>query len=276
MLTISQLFIYPVKALGGISVSSAQLTDRGLEYDRRWMLVDENNLFLTQREYPQMALLQTAISETGIQIFHKQQPDKKILIPFHPVIKEKITVQVWDDTCEAVTMSSETNEWFSTQLQIPCRLVYMPDDSLRKVDSNYAVHNTDITGFSDGYPLLMIGQASLDELNRRLTDPLPMNRFRPNIVFTGGKPHEEDEMENFITGDINFYGVKLCARCMVTTTNQDTGERGKEPLKTLSAYRMKNNKVYFGQNVLYNKPGRLSVGDAISILRRKQGLEPEV
>ncbi|MDX2045588.1 MAG: MOSC domain-containing protein [Chitinophagaceae bacterium] len=276
MLKISQLFIYPVKSLGGISVAYAQLTGRGLLHDRRWMLVDENNLFLTQREYPQMALLQTAISETGIQIFHKQQPDKKILIPFHPVIKEKITVQVWDDTCEAVTMSSETNEWFSTQLQIPCRLVYMPDDSLRKVDSNYAVHNTDITGFSDGYPLLMIGQASLDELNRRLTEPLPMNRFRPNIVFTGGKPHEEDEMENFITGDINFYGVKLCARCMVTTTNQDTGERGKEPLKTLSAYRMKNNNVYFGQNALYNKPGRLSVGDAISILRRKQGLEPDV
>lgn len=266
---ISQLFIYPVKSLGGVSVETARLTDRGLEHDRRWMLVDEQNRFLTQRQLPQMALLQTVITADGIVVFPKSNPENRALIPFNTTGLERCRVNVWDDWCEAVVMNDELNKWFCGQLSLSCRLVFMPDDSLRKVDARYAVHEKDITGFSDGYPLLLIGQASLDELNSRLEDPLPVDRFRPNIVLGDTNPYEEDEMESFETDSIRFYGVKLCARCSITTTNQDTGERKKEPLKTLATYRMLNNKIYFGQNVLYDQTGILHTGDQVRIVSRK-------
>ncbi len=145
----------------------------------------------------------------------------------------------------------------------------MPDSTERKVDPKYALQD-DITNFSDGYPILIIGQASLDDLNSRLADPLPINRFRPNIVFTGGTPYEEDGMEHFKINDLDFYGVKPSARCVVTTMNQETGIAGKEPLKTLATYRSKNNKVYFGQNVLMKGKGKINVGDPIEIIKQNQ------
>lgn len=266
---ISQLFIYPVKSLGGMAVAAARLTDRGLEYDRRWMLVDEQNRFLTQRQYPQMALLQTGITPEGIAVFRKNDLQNRVVIPFDNSGSERCRVNVWNDWCEAIMMSDELNQWFSNHLSISCRLVFMPDDSLRKVDTQYAVHESDITGFSDGYPLLVIGQASLDDLNSRLETSLPMNRFRPNIVLAGSAPYEEDEIERFAIGNTRFQGVKLCARCAITTTDQDSGERSKEPLTTLATYRLMNNKIYFGQNVVYNQPGILKTGDEIRIISRK-------
>ncbi|MEO8403508.1 MAG: MOSC N-terminal beta barrel domain-containing protein [Chitinophagaceae bacterium] len=284
MLQISELFIYPVKSLGGIRVSSAQLTDRGFQYDRRWMLVDENNRFLTQREYPQMALLQPHIHNEGLKIVHKNDPAESIIIPFLSE-KDKANgfaktntdkvVNVWDDYCEALPMDQSINEWFSDQLHLTCKLVYMPDETRRKVDPRYAVNETNITSFSDGYPVLVISQASLDDLNNRLEHPLPMNRFRPNIVITGATPYEEDEMEVFRIGDINFFGVKLSARCVMITINQDSGEKGKEPLRTLYRYRSMNNKVYFGQNVLYENTGVLKMGNIIEIIKRKPAVKFE-
>ena len=269
MLTVSQLFIYPVKSLGGILVSSAQLTDRGFQYDRRWMLVDEQNRFLTQRQYPQMALLQTGITDKGIAVWHKHNSIDQIVIPFLAPAGEREIVAIWNDQCEAVFISQQLDAWFSSRLGIACRLVFMPDDSLRKVDTRYAVHKTDITTFSDDYPLLLIGQASLDDLNSRLENPLPMDRFRPNIVFTGGEPYEEDEMEHFTIADIRFYGVKLCSRCVVTTINQESIQKGKEPLKTLATYRTANNKIYFGQNVVYAGTGSVQIGDSVNIISRR-------
>lgn len=270
---ISQLFIYPVKSLGGIGVSSAQLTDRGFQYDRRWMLVDEHNLFFTQRDYPQMALLQTAIADNGIVITHKDHPRESVVIPFSSTGHEKVIVNVWDDLCEAIVVDPQLNEWFSDKLRVDCKLVHMPEETHRKVDRNFALHENDITAFSDGYPLLVIGQSSLDDLNSRLETALPMNRFRPNIVLSGTEPYEEDEMKEFRIGDIHFYGVKLSARCVMTTINQDSLEKGKEPLKTLHTYRMMNNKVYFGQNVLHAATGTLKTGDEVKIISRKNRAE---
>lgn len=269
MIQISQLFIYPVKSLGGISVPAAELSDRGFKYDRRWMLVDEQNQFMTQRQHPQMALLQTGISEEGISIVHKKNSDKKIMIPFSAFTNEMLNVKIWNDVCETVPAEKFINEWFSDMLQFSCRLVFMPDESFRKVDTRYAVHENDITNLSDAYPISLIGQSSLDDLNTRLKDPLPMNRFRPNIVITGTDPYEEDEMEEFVIGGLHFYGVKLSERCMITTINQDSLEKSKEPLKSLSAYRMLNNKIYFGQNVLYHQTGTVKTGDEILIIKRK-------
>jgi uncharacterized protein YcbX len=266
MLVVSELYIYPVKSLGGISLLSSAVTSRGLQYDRRWMLVDENNNFLTQREHPIMALLKTALENKSIIIFHSKDKQDFIKLPLSPAPAPTIFVNVWEDTCEAQPAADEVNEWFSRKLAIKCRAVYMPETSNRKIDPDYSINENDVTSFSDGYPLLLIGQASLDDLNSRLTSPLPMNRFRPNIVFTGGLPFQEDSMGSFKVNDMQFYGVKLCGRCVVTTTNQDTAERGKEPLKTLATYRTINNKVCFGQNIIGEGNGDIRVGDILKIL----------
>ena len=227
------------------------------------MLIDDNNRFLSQREVPAMALLQATIQEENLLITNKKTADL-IVIPFAPQTSETMMVSVWDDNCIAQRVSDEADAWFSRQLEMSCRLVYMPDGTQRKVDEKYA-HNDEITSLSDGYPLLIIGQSSLDDLNSRLTSPLPMNRFRPNIVFTGGLPFQEDDMQQFTIGDIQFFGVKPCARCVITTIDQESGIKAKEPLKTLSTYRAKNQKIYFGQNLLFHGSGTIHVGDMITL-----------
>ena len=268
MYTISQLLIYPIKSLGGFAVNSAQLTDRGLQYDRRWMLVDKNNNFLTQREHPIMCMLQTIIENDELVIFHKNNIEDKIAVPLHPTATTTIMVTVWDDECAAQYISEQADHWFTQKLSMDCRLVYMPETEKRLVEEDYA-HNEEITAFSDGYPLMMIGQASLDDLNSRLPEPLLMDRFRPNIVFTGGSPFDEDTMEHLLINDINLYGVKLSSRCVLTTINQTNAQKSKEPLKTLAGYRQKNNKIYFGQNLLFKQTGEMAIGDIINVIKSK-------
>lgn len=269
MYTVSQLFIYPVKSLGGFACRKAELTDRGFRYDRRWMLVDANNRFLTQREYPLMSLMQTAIENDQLILFDKNNRADQVIVPLQPAPGNEFKVMVWDDTCIAQHVSIAADEWCSAKLSIPCRLVYMPDTAHRLVDQRYA-HNEEITSFSDGYPLLIIGQASLEDLNSRLEKPLPMNRFRPNIVFTGGQPYDEDLIEHAVINGIDMFGVKLSARCAITTVDQDNATKAKEPLKTLASYRMRNNKVYFGQNILHKQTGSISVGDSMQVISRKK------
>ena len=265
MLTVSGLYIYPIKSLGGISLDEAVIKERGFEHDRRWMLIDKDNRFLSQREHPAMALMDVKIDGNGFVITHKIKPGgNKLLIGFNEHTNEKLAVSVWDDVCMSYAVGKEKDEWFSDMLGIECRLVYMPEDTLRYVDEQYA-HNKEITSFSDGYPLLLIGQASLDDLNERLAEPVPMNRFRPSMVFTGGYPYQEDDMKHFRINDVSFAGVKLCARCVMTTIEQSTGIKSKEPLVTLAKYRRDGNKILFGQNVLFNGYGKVSVGDTIYV-----------
>ncbi|WP_336515266.1 MOSC domain-containing protein [Pollutibacter soli] len=266
MLRVSELYIYPVKSLGGIAVQEAKMTSRGLEYDRRWMLVDENGIFMTQRTTREMSLLQCGISGGYLMVYHKLNRDKKISIPLDQYGEEKTEHEVWGDLCVGSNVSSEADQWFSDVLGLKCRLVFMADDSIRPVDTNYTSHG-EITSFSDGYPSLIIGQASLDDLNGRMEIPIPMNRFRPNIVFTGGSPFEEDTMRKFRIGAILFEGVKLCARCAIPTINQDTGQMAKEPTRTLAKYRARNNNVYFGQNLIHSGEGIIRVGDEIEVLQ---------
>lgn len=267
MLSVSELYVYPIKSLGGIAVTSAVVTSRGLQYDRRWMLVDKTGMFLTQRDLPQLALLQVQLEKNGLIVFHKQSIREQVFIPFSAPDPVELSVVVWNDSCLATTVSAGVDAWFSRMLQMECRLVYMPEHSIRLVDEKYAIEN-DVTSFSDAYPMLMIGQSSLDDLNARLTEPVPMNRFRPNIVFTGGTPYQEDEMEAFSINGIQLFGVKPCARCVVTTIDQDTGVRGKDPLRTLATYRSNGNKVLFGQNLLHKGEGRISRGDNIILHSR--------
>ena len=263
MFTISELFIYPIKSLGGITVPEATITDRGFKHDRRWMLVDEQNKFLTQREFAAMALLQVSLTYDGLHVHHKIK-GSTINIAAEPQTNEMANAVIWDDICEVQFVSEIADEWFSDMLSTKCRLVYMPEATKRKVEQPYAQHD-EITSLSDGYPTLIIGQSSLDDLNSRLSEPLPINRFRPNIVFSGGIAFEEDNMKHFTVGDINFYGVKLCGRCPIPTINQDNAVQSKEPLKTLASYRTRNNKVCFGQNLLHNGEGYIHVGDMMNV-----------
>jgi uncharacterized protein YcbX len=264
MLQVSQLFIYPIKSLGGISLSRATVTKRGLEHDRRWMLVDRDGRFISQREFPVLALLIPELQHDGIKVTSKQDGNS-ILIPFNPLKTDLISVIIWDDICTAQLVSDDADQWFSRITGTDCRLVYMPDESERPVDPKYAAAN-DITSFSDGYPSLLIGQASLDELNRRLVTPVTIQRFRPNIVFTGGIAHLEDSFHTLTINDIIFNGVKLCARCNMTVIDPQTAQPGKEPMRTLATYRFKNNKILFGQNLIHGE-GTMTVGDEIKVLQ---------
>ncbi len=269
MLRISQLFTYPIKSLGGVALNSAMVTDRGLEHDRRWMLVDVNNRFMTQRERASMALFQPSLSPAGLRIDHPGT--EPLVVPFDaPAIRE-VTVQIWNDVCHAELVSETADEWFSDLLSMECRLVRMPDSARRAVDR----HHTEgpITSFSDDYPFLLIGQSSLDDLNSRLRLTVPVNRFRPNIVFTGGVPFEEDRLAHFRIGEVDFYGVKLCARCGVITIDQSNAHKGREPLATLAKYRTRNKRVLFGQNLIHRGNGLLHVGDTLDVIETSDSIQ---
>jgi uncharacterized protein YcbX len=286
MITISGLYIYPIKSLSGIAVSEAVVEAKGLRYDRRFMLVTPDGQFITQRTTPQMALLDVAIDGTTLRVWHRQQPsdtlELPLTVPEGDGDYETIAVNIWDSHgVQAITVSGEADQWFSRVLDLPCRLVYMPDATYREVDAKYA-RNNDAVSFADGYPYLLIGQASLDELNRRVPSmddesvkPLEMRRFRPNIVVEGSLPYEEDSWQQFSINDINFYGVKPCARCVLTTIDPETAQKGKEPLRTLATYRTWNKKILFGQNVLGASTdqavlGTISVGQSIEIVDRQE------
>ncbi len=261
-LKVSGLFIYPIKSLGGISLSEAEVLERGFKYDRRWMLVDAEGMFITQRTYPQLALLRISLEPEGLLVFHVNQPEENLKVPFAAVAVEKKRIIIWDDEVEADLLSHEYGDWFSKFLGFRVDLVKMPDLGVRPVDPRYSEKDENVS-FADGMPYLIIGEESLKDLNERLDEPVPMNRFRPNIVFSGGQAFEEDKWSYLDIGDVKFKGVKPCARCVLTTVNQDTGVTGKEPLKTLAGYRNFENKVLFGQNALALGPGMVRVGDEI-------------
>lgn len=250
---------------------SVNITDRGFEYDRRWMLIDANNHFLTQREFAEMALLQVKIINEGLKVFHQKDENNFIIIPFKPVKIERVATDIWGVACEPFLVSDEADKWFSSVLNTSCRLVYMDDATQVKIDERYNIDNK-LTNFSDGFPILMISEASLEDLNSRATEALLMNRFRPNLVISNANAFEEDSMKEFVINGITFYGAKPSARCVITTINQSTAAKGKEPLKTLATYRSMNNKIYFGENVIAGGIGKINVGDEIVVVERKESL----
>lgn len=263
--TLSQIYIYPVKSLGGIALSTAKVEQQGLEHDRRWLLIDKNNRFLTQREHPQMALIQVALEKENLVFTHKNYPQEIFKLPFHLFENEEMNVTIWGDICKANPVSQEADEWFSEALGVDCRLVKMSAAEKRLVDQDYAF-NKETVSFADGYPFLIIGQSSLEDLNSRLEKPVEMRRFRPNFVFEGGLPYEEESWKRFSIGAVDFLGVKPCARCVLTTVNPEKGEiDSKEPLRTLASYRKVGNKILFGQNVLPATLGEVKVGDDLIV-----------
>ena len=272
MLRISQLFIYPIKSLRGISLSSSMVTDRGLQYDRRWMLVDENNSFLTLREYPKMTLLKVELKKDGLRIESLENIGSNLNIPFHAVEDDLERVTIWNATVEAKRVGKEADKWFSEMIGGHCKLVFMPESSMRPVDttSGYAPKEK-FTSFADAYPFLMLGEASMDDLNSRMKVPQSINRFRPNIVFSGGDPYREDTMEDFTIGGIHFTGLENCARCPIPTIDPETGvfNTDKEPIRTLSKFRLRNKNIEFGRNVVHKGTGMIAVDDEIVLTEKK-------
>lgn len=264
-LFVQNLYLYPIKSLGGIAVQEAQVEEKGFKYDRRWMLVDQSGDFLTQRQHPQLALLQVALSETQLEVFFKGDPSRRIAFDMGLVSDQELQVSIWGDQVLARVVSAEVSRWFSDFLQMELDLVVMPESSDRKMDPRYAVQGESVS-FADGMPYVMIGQASLDELNGRLADPVSMDRFRPNLVFSGGEAYAEDQFKKLQIGEVEFQVVKPCARCVMITVDQEKGTKGKEPLATLATYRSQGSKVYFGQNAVALAPGMVRVGDFLQKL----------
>ncbi|WP_207424683.1 MOSC domain-containing protein [Desertivirga brevis] len=265
-MNIQDLYIYPIKSLGGIRITEGKVLQKGFELDRRFMLVDEAGKFVTQRVEHKLALLQTSISNHSIQVRNKLTHES-LEVPFSNTAQE-ITVTVWDDVIQAVELSEELNEWFSDYLRKPVKLVYQPEIFKRPVDQKYA-RNDEQVSFADAFPFLLISQASLDDLNARLETPVPMNRFRPNLVVQGTDPYEEDSWTEIQIGKVNFLVAKPCARCVLTTVDQETAIKGKEPLATLAKYRTVNSKVMFGQNLIALNEGTVQVGDTVKVISRK-------
>lgn len=261
-LQISELYVYPIKSMGGIALDTAQLSNTGIAYDRYWMLTDEHGRFLTQREIPELARFRPAWSEEALLV---RSDDQQIAVPKTSHSDRMLECTVWGDQVLAYPEDDDINAWFSEILQRKVLLVRRADSAQRYVDGQ----TTATINFPDSSQYLIIGQASLDDLNSRLEKSLPMNRFRPNIVFTGGQPYEEDNWLSIQVGEINFTATKVCGRCKITTIDQERAIVGTEPLPTLAAYRLEGKKISFGRYLqLQDKPtGTISVGDELIVIR---------
>ena len=263
---LSGLHVYPIKSCGGIAVDEWVVDERGLRHDRRWMLVDETGCFMSQRELPRMALIKVRIESDGLVVDAPGMSSLKV--PLRPPDGKPLLARVWEDLVECQTVDA-ADRWFSEFLEISCKLVYLPDESVRPVDAAYAEPG-DRVGLADGFPFLLISEASLADLNFRLEQPLPMNRFRPNLVVGGSEPFAEDGWSLVRIGRLTFRVVKPCARCTITTVDQESATKGKEPLRTLARFRRAGNKVLFGQNLIHNNSGTLRTGDPVEILQARK------
>lgn len=262
---VTRLAIYPIKSTKAITLESAHVTPRGFEHDRRWLLTDENGKFITQRQYPALATISTSIVEGGLLITRPAAESLRISIPEEGAHSSIVTV--WKDDCHALDAGDNAAEWFSDFLNIKCRLFYQPDNSIRKTDARYSKPD-DHTSFADGFPFLLTNEASLEDLNQRLADAVPMSRFRPNIVISGQQPFEEDTWSVIKVGEITFRVAKPCSRCVMTTINPETGQKeGREPLFSLAQYRRTELGVIFGQNLIPDRAGVIQLGDRVSIVK---------
>lgn len=260
--TVTALHHYPIKSCAGTGVAALEADELGPALDRRFMLIDEDAIFLSQRELPGLSLIAPKVEGDSL---HVEAPGMGTLeVPLEPG-GGRLLARVFADIVEVVSAGEKADVWFSEYLGLRCRLVHLPEGSVRPVDPDYASPG-DRTTLADGFPFLVIGEASLEDLNARLAEPLPMNRFRPNIVVGGTGPFEEDDWDRIRIGGMEFRVVKPCSRCMITTVDQKTAKKGREPLTTLATYRRSPGGVLFGQNLIHEGPGTIEVGDEVEVL----------
>ena len=262
MIKLSEIAIYPIKSTAQLSLPEAQMGPFGFDMDRRWMLIDETGTMLTQRKHPRMCLINAQPEGNQLLVGAAGMPPLSVA---RQNTSNLIKATVWDDTCNAYDCGKEAADWFSAFLNTPVRLVEFPENEVRQVDLEYA-NKGDITAFSDGFPYLLISQASLDDLNQRLQTAVEMKRFRPNLVVQGNAAFEEDNWKKIRIGSVIFRLVKPCSRCSIPSIDPQTAERSAEVVRTLAEYRMQDNKILFGQNLIAESTGQLQLGMEIEVL----------
>lgn len=263
-LRISQIAVYPAKSLGATYPDEAELVETGFRYDREWMIVDEEGIFVTQRRFPQMALIRPEVTEAGLSLTF---PDASAVVA--PLVNEgsPVSVQVWDNRCEAVDQGEAAADALSRFLAYPCRLVRMHASFTRALGASYGETDPGMSvGFADSSPLMLLSEASLEDLNARLDTPVGMDRFRPNLVVAGGSAYQEDRWKQIEIGDLRFRVVKDCIRCEIPTIDQGTGKKGVEPMETLETYRVGPLGARFGRKLVHEGLGRVRVGDVVTVL----------
>ena len=264
MITLSNLTYYPIKACRGFDVSESRVERMGLANDRRMMVVTPEGEFLTQREHPRLALITPTLRNDSVTL---SAPNFDSIQFGIQKLGTPTMVNIWKSKgVHAIDQGNESARWFSDWLGVSVRLVHVADGFKRKLNPEYAVSVGDHTGFADGYPILIISEASLLDLNSKLISPLPTNRFRPNIVVQNCEPFAEDTWKRIRIGDVEMALVKPCPRCVVTTIDKETLEKSKEPLKTLATYRNQEDGAMFGMNVIPLNEGEVKVGMSVEVL----------
>jgi uncharacterized protein len=268
MPVIGSLIIYPLKSARGVDVERMELDERGPRGDRRWMLVDEQNTFISLREVPRLAFLSASLTPNGLRLFDQNGHSLEVEQPRANGSQRAFVAQLWDAQCPVLAADESAHAWVSEFLGARCRLVFQPDDSVRELPRRNAgrLAQSRTLALTDGAAVLLTSEASLADLNARLPAPIPMSRFRPNIVATGTVAYEEDSWHRIAAGDVEFEVARGCPRCVATTVDQTTGETGAEPLRTLSRYRRAPHGVLFGQNIVHLAPGSVSAGDEIRVI----------
>jgi len=259
---LKEIWIYPIKSLGGIQLETCNTITEGLEHDRRWMLVDEQGIFMSQRTCPEMALFSCRLTDRELIINYKGD---SVEIPLSEQSDKLTDVQVWESNFKAHEVSDSISQWFSDRLSQKVTLVRMTEDSNRTKALKEPPYETNLS-MADGYPYLLLGTASMKQLNEKLTTKISANRFRANLIIETDVPHVEDTWKNVSIGNTSLQIIKPCARCQVITIDQETGKQGKEPTKTLASYRKESNKILFGVNAICTQEGRVAVGDEVNLI----------
>ena len=265
-LTLTALHVYPLKSAAALSPLAWEVDGFGLEHDRRWMVVDSAGKMISQRSHPRLALVRPEVGDGTLRLEIDGMPVLELPLRPRPVVTTAAVV--WNDRCKATWGGERAARWVSDILEITCSLVHMPEETTRLANPDYAPAGTRVS-FADAYPFLLLSEESLADLNGRTMKPVPMNRFRPNVVVKGGRAFDEDRLTSFELGPLRFRAVKPCDRCVVTTIDQATGARGAEPLRTLAEYRKRGGQVYFGQYLVHVGVGRLQVGEALQAVTRQ-------
>jgi uncharacterized protein YcbX len=262
---LSAIHVYPIKSCAPLSPGEAAVETRGLAGDRRWMLVDDSGRFITGRQVPRTVLLRATPKASGLQL--EAPGAAPIAVAFPPADAARHTVTVWKDSVQAPDAGDAVAQWLHGVLGRAARLVYMDAAAVRPVKPGRGQPGDEVS-FADGYPLLAISQAALDGLNARLAAPVPMLRFRPNLVIEGAAAHAEDGWRRVRIGAVEFEGVKPCVRCVFTTVDTGRGapDPSGEPLRTLKTYRRTEDGVTFGLNLIPRGRGTVRVGDAVEVL----------
>ncbi len=268
-ITVSSIYVYPIKSLGAISLNKVQVEEEGLQYDRRWMLVDENGRFMTQRTLSVMAQLLPEISPQGLKVTHRIGGDA-LHVPYEAEGPMR-TVKIWDDELEAQEVNEACNAWFSEKLNKPCALVQLPNNRQRMASKKYTEDDEVAVSFADGFPILIANEASLEDLAQKSGMALEMERFRPNIVVSGAQAWEENTWKELQINQLTLMGAKPCGRCKVTTLNPKTGEKtGNEPLKTLMKLRNWKDNGIFGENCYSLDDGEIKLGYLLTVVEKKE------